>query len=634
MKPSFKQKFSYFFDNTLSRGTGAIIALLSIFTLLAVLVFALIYILIGIPFSETEKFTFFEAMWQSLMRSLDSGTVAGDTSWVLRGVGILVTISGIFILSTLIGILSQGLGEKIDELKKGRSIVLAENHTLIIGWSQKIFFIIEELIIANGNQKKPTIVILSNRDKVEMDEEIRNRIEDSKNTKIITRSGDTLDVNSIKTVNPDGAKSIIILAPDDADENSKDIQVIKTVLALVYNTKRENKEYNIVAEINNFENLDAAEVVGKTEATFLYTKDIVSRITAQTSHQPGLSIIYMGLLCFEGDEIYFSKIDALIGKTYKQAISAFETSSVFGIKKSDGEILINPEMNTKIEAGDEIISISEDDDTVILSGKTDIIINDTAIIKTERKTSVQKEKNIILGWNDGALSLVKELDEYVDKNSKLTIVLLSDLNDDLKDLVNNSIKNQTVDFIEMDYTKRVNLIKLDIISYDNIVILSNNSLDPQEADSYTLLSLVLIRNIAEENGKVIKIISEMNDQKNRELAEVTEADDFIIGQDLVSRILAQISENREIKNVYDNLFSAAGSEIYLKDAVDYVNFGEPVDFYTIIESASLKTETAIGYRIVEHSHNSEKGYGIKINPKKSDKITFRKGDKIIVLSED
>jgi len=61
--------------------------------------------------------------------------------------------------------------------------------------------------------------------------------------------------------------------------------------------------------------------------------------------------------------------------------------------------------------------------------------------------------------------------------------------------------------------------------------------------------------------------------------------------------------------------------------------GKPVDFYTIMESASLKTETAIGYRIVEHKYNSGKNYGIKINPKKSDKITFTEGDKIVVLSE-
>ena len=520
--------------STLSKGTGAIIGLLSLITLLAVIIFATVYILIGIPFSDSEKLTIFEAMWQSLMRSLDSGTVAGDTSWILRGVGILVTISGIFILSTLIGILSQGLSEKIDDLKKGRSIVLAENQTLIIGWSQKIFFIISEIIIANENQKNPSIVILSNKDKVEMDEEIRQNFENTKNTKIITRSGDTLDVNAIKMVNPDAAKSIIILAPDDVEDKSKDIQVIKTVLALVLNTKRENKQYNIVAEIMNYENLDAAEVVGKDEATFLYTKDIVARITAQTSHQPGLSNIYMGLLCFEGDEIYFSKIDKLTGNTYKESLMAFEESSVIGIRKADNTILINPEMDTKIEKDDEIITISEDDDKVILSGKTEFNIDNSAIKKLERTSSMKKEKNIILGWNEGTLGLIRELDEYVEAGSLLTIVLLEEMEAEQKELINNTVKNQTISFLVMDYTKRMNLIEMNIISYDNIIIVINNTLERQEADAYTLLSLVLIRNIAESNGKKVKIITEMNDQKNRELAEVTEADDFIIGQDLIS----------------------------------------------------------------------------------------------------
>jgi len=70
-----------------------------------------------------------------------------------------VTIGGTFILSTLIGILSAGLSNNLEELKKRKSLVLSKNHTLIIGWSQKIYFIISEFIIAIENQKYSTIVI-------------------------------------------------------------------------------------------------------------------------------------------------------------------------------------------------------------------------------------------------------------------------------------------------------------------------------------------------------------------------------------------------------------------------------------------------------------------------------------------
>ena len=66
----------------------------------------------------------------------------------------------------------------------------------------------------------------------------------------------------------------------------------------------------------------------------------------------------------------------------------------------------------------------------------------------------------------------------------------------------------------------------------------------------------------------------MLDVRNRELAEVTRADDFIVSDQLISLMLTQISENRELDAVFADLFDPDGSEIYLKPAGDYVEPGE------------------------------------------------------------
>ena len=62
----------------------------------------------------------------------------------------------------------------------------------------------------------------------------------------------------------------------------------------------------------------------------------------------------------------------------------------------------------------------------------------------------------------------------------------------------------------------------------------------------------------------------MLDVRNRELAEVTQADDFIVSDKLISLMLAQVSENKDLNAVFDDLFDPDGSEIYLKPAADYV----------------------------------------------------------------
>ena len=99
-------------------------------------------------------------------------------------------------------------------------------------------------------------------------------------------------------------------------------------------------------------------------------------------------------------------------------------------------------------------------------------------------------------------------------------------------------------------------------------------------------------------------------------------------------MLSQLSENKDLKKVYDILFEADGSEMYLKPVSRYVKPGELVNFYTVLESAAQLGETAIGYRISSQSSDSDKHFGVTINPEKSESVKYRSEDFIIVVAED
>ncbi|HNO30637.1 MAG TPA: hypothetical protein PKI78_02545, partial [Anaerolineales bacterium] len=138
---------------------------------------------------------------------------------------------------------------------------------------------------------------------------------------------------------------------------------------------------------------------------------------------------------------------------------------------------------------------------------------------------------------------------------------------------------------------------------------------------------------AEKDETPFSIISEMLDLRNRELAEAAKVDDFIVSDHLISLMLAQLSENADLMNVFTDMFDPEGSEIYLKPVGDYVTLGQPANFYTLVEAARQRGETAIGYRLMSESHDSEKSYGVHTNPNKSAKVTFTPEDKLIVISE-
>ena len=628
-----KDRFRYKFDNLMSRGTIALISWLGILSLLIVIVAAIIISFSGAaPEGAEGNLNFFEAAWLSLMRTLDPGTMGGDTGWGFRVIMLCVTIGGIFIVSTLIGVLASGIESKMTDLRKGKSFVIENGHTLILGWSSKVMTIISELIIANENQKNAVIVILADIDKVEMEDEIRENIPDTKTTKIICRRGSPMDMTDLSISNPQAAKSIIILSPETGDP---DIQVIKTILAITNNKDRKEGKYHIVAEITDKKNMEIASIVGGDEATLIVSRDVISRIMVQTCRQSGLSVVYTELMDFDGAEIYFSKESSLVGKSYKDCIFAYEDSTVIGISKNDGSTKVNPPMDTIFESSDKVIAISEDDDTVKVSGRTSFETDKNSMCNASSVTKNLPEKTLILGWNLCGNFLLKELDNYVAKDSLVTIVANeTELESDVKE-VKSDLKNIELKYSFDDPTKRKVLEALDVKQYDHIILLCDTDKeDIQEADARTLITLLHLRHIAENQKIKLNVVSEMLDIKNKELAEITKADDFIVSDKLMSLMLSQLSENKALKPVFDDLFDSDGSEIYLKPAIEYVKKDCQVNFYTILECAASRGHTAIGYRKNKYAYDSSKAYGIVVNPKKSEMIAFEENDKIIVLAED
>ncbi len=631
-KATLGERLRYAFDRSLSGGTVSLVGWLGLVSLLIVVTATVILLLVGISPESQDSQTFAEAFWQSLMRAIDPGTLAGDTGWSYRILMFVVTIGGIFVVSLLISVLSNGLQTKLEELRKGRSFVVETNHTLILGWSSRIFLIISELVIANENQKRACIVILADKDKVEMEDEIRAKVGDTKNTRVVCRSGNPIDLVDLEIVNPHAAKSIIILSPDNVSD--ADAQVIKTILAMTNNPNRRAEPYHIVAEIREEKNMEIAAIVGKEETKLIPSGDVIARITVQTCRQVGLSIVYKELLDYDGDEIYLQEEPELVGKTFGEALLAYEQCSLMGLLSAESGVKINPPMETVIRAGDKIIAIAEDDDKVIFNGFAHVKIDAAAICEASAG-GLREERFLILGWNKRGKTIVRELDNYVTNGSYLKIVAdAPELENNLKEISAN-LQNLKVESATGDTTDRKLLNSLDLTTFDHIVILCYaEQLDAQAADAKTMMTLLHLRDIEEKKGESYSIVSEMVDVRNRALAEIAKADDFIVSDELTGLLLTQISENAELLDVFNDLFDADGSEIYLKPAKNYVALDREVNFYTVTESARKRGEIAIGYRLERHADDSSRAYGVRVNPPKPELITYNPEDKIIVLAED
>ena len=632
---TWRDRLRYRFENTLSKGAIAIIGWLALLSTAIVVLASLVLAAMRVgqdPADHEHAFGFFEGMWQSMLRTLDPGVVAGDNGWQLRLLMMIVTIGGIFIVSILIGTITSGLEARLAELRKGRSRVIEEGFTLILGWSSKVDSVIGELLIANENQKNPAIVILSERDKIEMEDDIRAKFPDTRNTRIICRSGNPLDLDDLAVVDPHSARSIIVLAPET---ENPDIHVIKSVLAITNNPARKQEPYHVVAEIREPRNLEAAALVGGGEAIYIQGEDLIARVTAQTCRQSGLSVVYTELLDFDGAEIYFKDEPALAGRSYREVISVYEDSTVMGILRgSDGACLINPPMDTTFASGDQVIAITEDDDTLVLRPDAGGGLPDISALSHRERLPAAPERILILGWNGKAQAIIEELDNYVAPGSETIVICRQEGVRDTLVNVAKRMKRQKVRFADGDITHSATLAAVKAATFEHVILLSYNDLPIQEADAKTLITLLHLRNLADAAGTRLSIVSEMMDIRNRALAQIARADDFIVSDKLVSLMMSQLSENKNLDKVFKVLFSSEGSEIYIRPMTDYIKLGSTVDFYTVLEAAAQKGETAIGYRLMKYADDKTRGYGVNVNPRKSEKHTFGESDKIVVLAED
>jgi voltage-gated potassium channel Kch len=625
------EKLRYEFDKSMAAGPIALVGWLSLVTLFVILFAASVLALTRL--GPDGGFNFFEAAWQSLMRTMDAGTMGGDAGWPFRLLTLFVTLMGILVFSALISIISAGLDSALEALRKGRSRVLETDHTVILNWSPSIFDIVSELVVANESRKKPRIVIMANRDKVEMEDEIADKVGDLKNTQVICRSGDPTDLFDLSLVNPQTCRSIIVVSPEGADD--PDSQVIKTVLALTNDPKRREARYRIAAELRDSRNAEVARIVGGDEVQLVLADDLISRIVVQSSRQAGLSAVYSELLDFDGCEIYTTELQDLVGQTYGDAVMGYRDSALIGLRYPDGRTTLNPPMDEVIGEGCRAIIIAEDDDSIRLTQPAEALI-DASAVRAPKAVRRKAERVLIIGWNRRGPMIASELSKYVRPGSVLTVAGdTPGFVDEIRSMPLGS-RNMKVEHRVIDTGHAASIEALDPASYDSIMVLGySDTMEAQSADTRTLITLLHLRKLSERLGVHISVVSEMIDIRNRELAEVTRADDFVVSNKLVSLMLAQASENEYLSDIFADLLDEDGSEIYMRPIGDYVDLTGPVSGYTLTEAARRRGETAIGYRRKrdENGADGRNMGGVVVNPDKAEVLEFLPEDRLIVLSE-
>ena len=630
-KPGWTKRLRYKIDQQFSRHPSILILWLGLVSTFIIFLIGFILTLTGIAPADEPSYNFIEALWVGFLQMMGSGSIGGrETIWGYRMLMLGVALFNLFFFSIVIGALTSGMQNRLEELRRGRSNVVEKNHTVILGWSEQTLTVASELVRAHKSEPSSAIVILGEQEKAQIEDEIRQKIGDTGHVRIVCRTGSALEMTNLDLVSLNTSKNIIVMTP--LDSPNPDAEVIKVVLAILNNPKRRPEPYRIVATIRNPHNTEIARVFGQEQVEWIQQGDVISRIIAQTALQPGLSMVYSELFDYSGNEIYLTRAPGLEGKTFGQAQLAAEHMTVIGMRAKDGKPRLDVPPDTLIEPGDQVIVIAQDDSSIAFQPEAQPKLHEETI-QHNRPHERHPENLIMLGWNGRGRDILRELDHYVAPGSCIQVVADPALTGSHIEAEFQALVNLRATYRPGDTTSRQLLENLDLDNTHHLILLAySEALAPQQADALTLMTLLHVRHLADTVGFALSIVTEMLDLRNSKLASSDRPDDFIVSDRLISLLMAQVAETRGMCSVYDEIFDPEGVEIYLKPAALYIQPGVEVNFYTLVKAAILRRELAIGYRIWNRSDPSGAKYQVVINPAKAAPLILAAEDQLIVLA--
>lgn len=617
-KHSLKAQIRYRFDNSINKGQGAFVAWLAIFGLIFSFVISIV------RYFLEENVVMREIIWGTSNSVLFDGKIPTGT-FTNKAIAIAIWLASVTIAATIIAFVTSKLRDRVEELRRGKTPILESGHTLILGWSNRAFPIIEQLAIANANKRGSVIAIFADVDRSTIEDQINARVSNLGKTKVIIRNGDPTSPADLARTNIGKASSIIVL-----DDDSKgDSTIVSTVLSI--KAVDPTSVTKVIAEMDNRIHASALSDATEGRVIAIQSNEIISRVTAQASRQPGLSTVILDLLDFEGDEIYFSNVAQVHGLSYEKTISNFDGASIIGVRREDGQVLINPAPELRINKGDQVIAIASDDDQIIYSGNR---ANYQGLKARKSSKSARKPEHLlIIGWSHMGTAVLNELTPFLPKGSTISIVADTARFDKatLPKAMVNGVKTSFAPHVgEIETLAKVARNK----RFNEVIILAYRSnISTDEADTQTMLTMLLMNKLFREEGNGVeptRLVAEILDSSKTDLARVAAVDDLVVSDNLAALMIAQVSENPDLSPVFEDIFDADGASINVVPITDYIEIGATVSYGKLVTAAIARGESAIGYYTHKRGASAS---AVTLNPLKSGDIVAAEGDGLIVIGD-
>ena len=545
-KFSLKERFQYWFDNHMTRGSLGLIRVLIIASVLLAVLMGLVIIVCG--FSDEGEGG--AVIWDSIATVINAWMPSfedGSPGYLV--VMSVTAIAGVLFTSVLIGIITSAIEEKIDSLKRGNSQVLEQDHTVVLGFHPGEYSLLQQLILAAADEEA-CVVVAEDMDRQEMEDDIFENLDVPKNVRFVCRTADITDPASLEKCSLETCRTVIVSPTDD-------ITTVKAVLAA--SSVLEEKgvpEIGVSAIVTGDEFRFPPSLARANNISALQTDTVLAKMIAHSCTQTGLSQTFREIFNFEGSEFYLTEIAGAAGLSFEEMSVRLAGAVPVGVSQG-GKIRIAPPADFVLQEGDKILIFAEQEHSAKLEASAPPAGEIPAVNADEAPTDA-----VIIGMSEMLPLVLGELPENV---ARVTLVIPEGEEEAEKLKEAAAARGLQAEFCFDDPRDEDVLLSL-ARSAEHVVILNDHEKDPEAADMEAAFLLLALRDIRSRAGLSFNITVEMQRERNQKLVGRGDQTDFLVSSSMSSLIVAQLAENPGMIDVFHEILSNEGNEIYLKNA--------------------------------------------------------------------
>ena len=550
-KYTLRQRFQYWFDSHMTKGAvGIIMAFIAVTILIAIFLGILI---INLGFVEETRYE--ATIWDSISHVINTDMPLFDDGSL--GYLILMTVSallGLLFTSVLIGTITNAIEVKLEALRNGNSLVIEKNHIVVLGFYPGEYTLLRQLILS-ADGKPACIVIAEDMVRTEMEEYIDDNLDMPDNFRIVCRTVNITDPASLEKCSIDTCKTVIVSPTDD-------IRTVKAILAASKVLKKRKVQGISVNAIIKSEYTFPPSIADANNISTLPTSLIMATMIAHSCTQNGLSETFKQIFDFNGSEFYLITLPGISGLSFEEIMFRMEDGIPAGVHRNHS-IILNPPASFIIEDNDLLLVFSEKKDSASLGNAE---MKPLSTLERPSVTAEDSTNTVIIGHNESLPVILSELPENV---THVYLAGWDPAEKEHKDLEKAaSARNLSLTYYNGNLNSESVLLDLAHLA-EHIVILNGHDFDHdsvQDADMASIITLLNLRNIRTRYNLDFNITVEMMNEHDQELVDIDDHTDFLVSSSISSLILAQLSESPHLIDVFQELLTNKGNELYLKKA--------------------------------------------------------------------